>query len=259
MALEHATSADGTPVAFERTGTGPAVILIGGAFNDRGTAGGLAAALAPHATAVCYDRRGRGASGASADYSAEREVQDLTAVIGAVGGSAAVFGHSSGAVLAALAAAQGGGVRKLALYEPSLVTDDSRPRPGDDLAGRVLALLAAGDRDGAAALFLTEAGFPGGSWPASRRRRWCSTAGTPRHGWPPPAAPSPPPSRARSTASSRARTMASSSSPGRCARCSPGSSASWPGRPRPSAPPGPLPVHDRRPAGGRPPATTPGG
>jgi pimeloyl-ACP methyl ester carboxylesterase len=157
VTLEHVTSADGTPIAFERTGSGPAVVLIGGAFNDRSTVSGLAATLAPHATAVCYDRRGRGASGASGDYDPKREIEDLAAVAGAVGGSAAVFGHSSGAVIAALAAARGLPVQKLALYEPTYVVDDSRPRPGADLPGRVQALLADGNAGDAAALFLTEA------------------------------------------------------------------------------------------------------
>lgn len=157
MTLEHVTSADGTPIAFERTGSGPAVVLIGGAFNDRSTVDGLAATLAPHATAVCYDRRGRGASGASTDYEPERETEDLAAVIGAIGEPAAVFGHSSGAVIAARASAEGVPVRKLALYEPTYVVDDSRPRPGADLSGRVQNLLDDGSPGDAAALFLTEA------------------------------------------------------------------------------------------------------
>lgn len=157
MTLEHVTSADGTRIAYERTGSGPAVVLIGGAFNDRSTVGGLAATLAPHATAVCYDRRGRGASGASTDYDPRRETEDLAAVIGAVGAPAAVFGHSSGAVMAARAAAQGIPLRQLALYEPTYVVDDSRPPPGTDLADRVQALLADGNPGDAAALFLTEA------------------------------------------------------------------------------------------------------
>ena len=163
MALDHVTSADGTPIAFERSGTGPAIVLIGGAFNDRHTVSGLAATLAPDATVVCYDRRGRGASGASTDYDPKRETEDLAAVIDAAGGSGgvAVFGHSSGAVIAAQAAAHGVAVSKLALYEPTYVVDGSRRRPGDDLADRVQALLADGDGDSAAALFLTEAvGLP---------------------------------------------------------------------------------------------------
>lgn len=154
---ERARSADGTAIAFERTGSGPAVILIGGAFNDRSTVAGLAGTLAPHATAVAYDRRSRGESGTSTDYTAEREIEDLAAVIGVLDGPVSLFGHSSGAVLALLAAAHGLPVTKLALYEPSYVVDDSRPRPAADLGERLQALVAADRRDEAAALFLGEA------------------------------------------------------------------------------------------------------
>ncbi|OLZ52971.1 alpha/beta fold hydrolase [Amycolatopsis keratiniphila] len=154
--FETVTSADGTPIAFERTGNGTPVILAGGAFNDRTTVAGLAATLAPEHTVIAYDRRGRGDSGAGAVYSVEREVEDLATLIEHVGGSAAVFGHSSGAVLGLEAAARGVAMTKLAAYEPPYVVDDSRERPGADLFDRVRALIADGDRDGAVELFLVE-------------------------------------------------------------------------------------------------------
>lgn len=95
--LERVSSADGTQIALEVAGTGRPVVLIGGAFNDRTTMTGLARVLSPHYRAVIYDRRGRGDSGdVGADYSVEREVEDLRAVIDHVGGTAALFGHSSG-------------------------------------------------------------------------------------------------------------------------------------------------------------------
>ncbi len=153
---ETVTSADGTTIAFERTGEGAPVILVGGAFNDRATVTGLAKALAPNFTAIAYDRRGRGDSGAGAVYSVELEVEDLAALIDETGGPAAVFGHSSGAVLALEAAARGVPMTRLAVYEPPFIVDDSRPRPGDDLFDRVRALIADGDRDAAAELFLVE-------------------------------------------------------------------------------------------------------
>lgn len=153
---ETVNSADGTPIAFERTGEGPPVILAGGAFNDRTTVAGLAATLSPDFTAIAYDRRGRGDSGAGAVYSVEREVEDLAALIDHVGGSAAVFGHSSGAVLVLEAAARGVAMTSLAVYEPPYIVDDSRPRPGADLFDRVRALIADGNRDDAAELFLVE-------------------------------------------------------------------------------------------------------
>ena len=154
--LQTVTSADGTPIAVERTGGGPPVILVGGAFNDRSTVAGLAAALAPSVTAMTYDRRGRGDSGDGDGFAVEREIEDLAAVIAYAGGSARLFGHSSGAILAIEAASRGLAVDRLAVYEPPYVIGDGRPRPGADLFDRVRALVEDGDRDEAAALFLTE-------------------------------------------------------------------------------------------------------
>jgi pimeloyl-ACP methyl ester carboxylesterase len=154
--LQTVTSPDGTQIALEQIGDGPPVILIGGAFNDRTTVAGLAATLAPQMTAVTYDRRGRGASGDTAPYSVEAEIDDLYTVIAKVGGRASLFGHSSGAVLALEATAHGVPVDALAVYEPTYVIDGTRPRPPSDLGDRLRALLALGQRDDAAALFLTE-------------------------------------------------------------------------------------------------------
>lgn len=178
--LQTVTSADGTSIAFEQVGDGPAVILVGGAFNDRSTVAALAATLAPDFTAIAYDRRGRGASrdnSASRDHSArgnhsagtgvagraagraavEREVADIAALIAYAGGSASVFGHSSGAVLALEAAQRGLPITRLALYEPSYVVDGARARPGIDLLDRLQALVDQDRREEAATLFLTEA------------------------------------------------------------------------------------------------------
>lgn len=154
--FETVSSADGTPIAVQRIGSGPPVILIGGAFNDRSTVAGLAGVLADGFTAVTYDRRGRGDSGDAASYAPEREIDDLAAVIGYAGGLAGVFGHSSGAILALEAAARGLDISKVAAYEPAYVIEGTRPRPGDDLAGRLQGLLGQGDHDGAVALFQTE-------------------------------------------------------------------------------------------------------
>ncbi len=154
--VETVTSADGTKIAVERAGGGPPVILAGGAFNARSTVAGLAAVLADGFTAVTYDRRGRGDSGDTASYAADREIDDLAAVISYAGTPAGLFGHSSGAVLALEAAAAGLGISKVAAYEPTYVIEGTRPRPGDDLAGRLQTLLDHGDRDGAVALFQAE-------------------------------------------------------------------------------------------------------
>jgi pimeloyl-ACP methyl ester carboxylesterase len=155
--LQRVSSADGTQIAVEATGEGRPVVLIGGAFNDRTTMTGLAGVLSPHYLAVIYDRRGRGDSGdVSADYSVEREMDDLRAVIGHVGGSASLFGHSSGAVLALEAARRRLPVERVAAYETPFIPEGSRPRPAPDVAGRLVSLVRAGDRDGATALFQSE-------------------------------------------------------------------------------------------------------
>jgi pimeloyl-ACP methyl ester carboxylesterase len=161
--LDTLTSADGTDIAVQVIGTGQPIILIGGAFNDRTTVAGLAEALAPHATAAIYDRRGRGASGDNGDstrHPVQHELEDLAAVIRRVGGVASIFGHSSGAVLALEAASRGLPVDKLVAYEPTYFIDpSSRPDPG--LADRIRTLVSRGQRDEAAALFLTgPAGLP---------------------------------------------------------------------------------------------------
>ncbi len=150
-------SADGTTIALEVTGSGHPLVLIGGAFNDRTRTAGLAQVLAPHYQAVIYDRRGRGHSGdTSVDYSVDREMEDLEAVIDHIGGTASLFGHSSGAVLALEAAIRHLPVGKVAAYEPPYIPEGSRPRPAPDVAERQLRFVDADDRDGATALYQTE-------------------------------------------------------------------------------------------------------
>jgi pimeloyl-ACP methyl ester carboxylesterase len=140
------TSRDGTTIAFDRSGQGPPVILVLGAFNDRMTGAALAASLAARFTVLSYDRRGRGESGDTLPYAVEREIEDLEAVIRAAGGSAAVFGYSSGAVLALRAAASGLAITKLALYE----SPPAHPSPH---AAELAALIAAGRRGDAVEYF----------------------------------------------------------------------------------------------------------
>src|SRR5512136_1391077 len=125
--MQKVTSKDGTPIAFGKTGHGPAIILVSGALGDRSAAAPLTPLLAPHFTVLAYDRRGRGDSGDTAPYTVEREVEDIDALIKEGGGTAFVFGHSSGAVLALEAAARRPTITKLALYEPPFIVDDSRP------------------------------------------------------------------------------------------------------------------------------------
>lgn len=157
--LRTVASADGSTIAYQTFGQGAPVILIGGAFNDRTTMLGLAAALAPHATAVVFDRRGRGDStddSASGEFATDREIEDVAALIEALGGRASLFGHSSGGVLALEAAMRGLPVDKVAAYEPAYIIPSSRPIPPAEAFDRLKDLVAKGDRDGAAASFLQE-------------------------------------------------------------------------------------------------------
>lgn len=153
---EKVISKDGTTIAFEKSGKGPALILVVGAFNDRATGAPLARFLERHFTVFNYDRRGRGESGDTAPYAIEREIEDLDALIVQAGRSARVFGYSSGATLALRAAAQGLNISELALYEP--------PPTGvkaGQLAPQLTKLIAAGRRGDAVELFQTEAiGIP---------------------------------------------------------------------------------------------------
>src|SRR5215212_7122500 len=102
--MDEVRSKDGTALAFERSGEGPPVILVVGAFNDRATGAPLAAALQESFTVFNYDRRGRGASGDTLPYAVEREVEDIAALIDEAGGAAFLYGISSGAALALEAA-----------------------------------------------------------------------------------------------------------------------------------------------------------
>jgi pimeloyl-ACP methyl ester carboxylesterase len=155
--MDTVCSADGTTIAFDRTGNGPALVLVMGAFCDRQTTRSLTKVLASVFTIYEYDRRGRGASGDAAPYAVAREIEDLAAVVDLAGGSPFVFGHSSGAVLALESAARGVPMTKLAVYEPPYIVDEGRERLGPDFADRLAALVTAGDRGDAAKLFLTEA------------------------------------------------------------------------------------------------------
>src|SRR5918996_3561530 len=122
-------SEDGTSIAYERIGTGPPLVIVDAALGFRGFGpmGELAGLLAGDFMVVTYDRRGRGESTDTPPYAVEREVEDLAALIAAAGGSAFVYGFSSGAVLGLHAAARGLPITKLALLEPPLGVDDRPP------------------------------------------------------------------------------------------------------------------------------------
>jgi pimeloyl-ACP methyl ester carboxylesterase len=156
-------SADGTEIAYEVSGTGPALVLVDGALCQRsmGPARGLAKELGDRFTVYAYDRRGRGESGPGASpYAVEREVEDLLAVIEAAGGSAHVFGSSSGAALALEAARRGAPIQRLALYEAPFIVDDTRRANDPRLPEQVEAMVQEGRRGDAVRTFMRTVGVP---------------------------------------------------------------------------------------------------
>jgi pimeloyl-ACP methyl ester carboxylesterase len=158
--VDKVTSKDGTTIAFDRLGDGPPVILVCGGSTDRMANAPLAALLAPHVTVFNYDRRGRGDSGDTAPYGVEREIEDIDAVITAAGGSASLYGTSSGAALALEAAASGLPIAKLALWEPPFILDESA-RPPADQVERYNEMIAEGRRGDAVEYFMAKvAGLP---------------------------------------------------------------------------------------------------
>lgn len=138
-------------IAFDRLGEGSPIIVVLGAFNTRTTGAALADALATRHTVINYDRRGRGDSGDSEPYAVEREIEDLDGLIQQVGGSAAVFGFSSGAALALAAAAHGLAITRLALFDLPLTVEP--PATQIDHVAALDALVRAGRRGDAVEYF----------------------------------------------------------------------------------------------------------
>lgn len=162
--MSTVTSRDGTSIAFDRSGEGPAIILVGGAFQHRAVdpnTARLAALLAQRFSVFHYDRRGRGESGDTAPFAVEREIEDIDALITEAGGSAYVYGMSSGAALALEAAHQlPTRIMKLALYEAPYNDDAEAIRRFKDYRQKLDEALASGRRGDAVALFMGLVGTP---------------------------------------------------------------------------------------------------
>ena len=157
----YVTSVDGTRIAFDRLGEGPPVVVVSGMFCDRQTTQELAEQLAQRFSVINFDRRGRGESDDTTPYAVEREVEDLGGLIADAGGTASVYGHSSGAGLALHAAASGLPITRLVLHEPPYGPDDEESKRGArELAENVRAALAEDCRADAIKLFLTASGMP---------------------------------------------------------------------------------------------------
>jgi pimeloyl-ACP methyl ester carboxylesterase len=171
--LQYVTSKDGTTIGFDRLGDGPPVVLVSGGSVDRSSNAGLAEQLASDFSVFNYDRRGRGPSGDTQPYAIEREIEDIDAVIGAAGGTAGLYGTSSGAALALLATAAGSPVTKLALWEPPYIVDESRPRPPADTAKIYRDLVAQDRRGDAVEYFMAKVvGMPEEFVASARSQPW---------------------------------------------------------------------------------------
>jgi pimeloyl-ACP methyl ester carboxylesterase len=161
--MQTTKSRDGTTLAYDVYGNGPALIYVTGASCFRSFRPVLqdAKAFAREFTVYNYDRRGRGDSGDTPPYSIEREVEDIEAMIDAAGGKANLYGHSSGAVLALEAALRmPGKVHKVVMYDPSYVHDEAEKATYNQLSQKVQRLLDSGKSSEAMRTFLKGIGMP---------------------------------------------------------------------------------------------------
>lgn len=157
MTISTVVSKDGTTITYEKIGSGPAVVLVDGAFctRDMGPCRPVATELADNYTVYFYDRRGRGESGDTQPYDPQREIEDLEAVAAEAGEPVSLCAFSSGVPLVLAAVRAGLAVHKLALYEFPLVIDDSARTPVPaDYHQRIQGLIAAGDNSGAIKYFM---------------------------------------------------------------------------------------------------------
>ncbi|GHO87020.1 alpha/beta fold hydrolase [Dictyobacter formicarum] len=161
--MKHVQSADGTTIAYDQIGHGPAVILVDGALGSRafGFLVPLATGLSPHFTVIIYDRRGRGESTDTQPFALEREIEDIEALINEVGDEAFLYGISSGAALALEATVKlGHKVKKLALYEAPYDSDAARKLAFRTYRKQLVEVLAEGRRGDALGLFMMFVGMP---------------------------------------------------------------------------------------------------
>ena len=159
--LESVTSGDGTSIAFQRSGTGPALITVdaAGSHRDFRPFPPPVEQLAEHFTVYVYDRRGRGASSDTPPYAIQREVDDLAALVDEAGGSAFVYAFSSGGLLALHGAASGLAIPKLALFEPPIDPTET-PAGETDFTTELAELVASGRRRDAVEYFHRGIGVP---------------------------------------------------------------------------------------------------
>ncbi|MDF2744241.1 MAG: alpha/beta hydrolase, partial [Actinomycetia bacterium] len=156
--MQKVISTDGTEIAFERSGRGPALIIVGGSLADHQFYLPLAKELSRHFTVYNYDRRGRGQSGDTGAYAVEREVEDLATLVDHAGAPVFVYGHSAGSALALRAAAAGPGIARLVLADPPFTphseNDEVAKAEFAEEAARLRELHDRGDHRASVKLFL---------------------------------------------------------------------------------------------------------
>src|SRR5580692_12547905 len=170
--LKTVSSSDGTRIAYDQQGAGPALVLVDGALtvHSSGSGSELAELLAPHFTVYGFDRRGRGGSGDTPPYAVDREIDDIEAIIDRAGGSPFLYGHSSGGPLAMRAAIRlGSKVCKIAMYEPPYNNDPGAQESWSQYLTQLREALAEGRRGDAVALFMRFVGRPAEQVDAMRR------------------------------------------------------------------------------------------
>jgi pimeloyl-ACP methyl ester carboxylesterase len=161
--MNKVISKDGTRIAYEKRGAGPALIMVDGAlgYPSLGFSSDLVELLIPHLSVYTFDRRGRGESSNSKPFAVEREVEDIDALIMAAGGTASLYGISSGACLALEAAIRlGDKVKKLALYEPPYNSDPGAALAWKEYRHKLDEYIAADRRGEAVELFMRFVGTP---------------------------------------------------------------------------------------------------
>lgn len=170
--MNRVASKDGTPIAYHRQGSGPAVILVGGGLDDGSENAPLVPLLAEHFTVYNYARRGRGQSGDTQPYAVEREIEDIAALIAEANGSAHLYGVSSGGGLSLEAAAAGLAVDKLAVYDVPYCIAGDTPQRAREYVERLGPALAEGRRGDALELFMRLAGSSEDEIAGARNSQW---------------------------------------------------------------------------------------
>jgi pimeloyl-ACP methyl ester carboxylesterase len=170
--VDRVTSKDGTSIAYDCAGRGPAVILVSGGLFDRSENVPLATELAARFTVYNYDRRGRGESGDTLPYSVQREIEDIDALIAEAGGSAHLFGVSSGGGLTLEAAAAGLAVDKVAVYDVPYALAGDKARRSKEFVEQLGPILAEDRRGDAIELFMRFAGSSEEEIKGARTSRW---------------------------------------------------------------------------------------